>query len=345
MQMLWLLPALAMSVMFASRSGSLPIAVLSVMAVLLQLFAMVRKSHQLVEPPNEVYIADGRVFVDGRKLPRASWLWGRAAKVAVHKYLTDLPDAPADNVLLNAALARGLRCRSKSDECWLGVSDLGDHEVSLASWVHTLIVGPTGSGKSQLLRLLLDSLHANRSSQEVQCILIDFKGSALLKTLREPQRFQMMVDDLDHNRHEQLWQFLSQELAKRERLLRDSQDQVKLTRMVVVVDELAAVLKVPRAAEVLGNIATRGRSLAMNLLLANQTTSGIPRELILNLRTKIVLQSIDQVELVQLGGSSRKLKVAQATWISARVIRNDADEYDFRFPNLAFFEPKSENGT
>ena len=127
--------------------------------------------------------------------------------------------------------------------------------------------------------------------------------------------------------------------------MRDARGDFTLTRLIVVVDELAAVLKAPRAAEVLGSIATRGRSLNMNLLLANQSTSGIPRELMLNLRTKIALQSIDQVELVQLGGSSRKIKVAQAGWISARVIRNDSEEVDFRFPNLAFLESQSEHRT
>ena len=343
MQMLWLLPTLAMSVMFATRSGSMPIAALSVLAVSLQLFVMLRKSSQLVDPPNQVAIAGGRVFVDGKKLPRSSWLWGRGSKVAVHKYLSELPDARVDTDLLNAALARGLRCRSESGDCWLGVTDSGEFEVSLASWVHCLIIGPTGSGKSQLLRLLLDSLHANNTDEEVQSVLIDFKGSALLKTLRRPERFQMVVDDLDQTLHAYVWDFLSQELVDRERLLRDARGEVSLTRLIVVVDELAAVLKTPRAAEVLGSVATRGRSLAMTLLLANQSTSGIPRELMLNLRTKIALQSIDQVELVQLGGSSRKIKVAQAGWIAARAIRNDTEEVDFRFPNLALFANQSEH--
>ena len=323
----------------------MPIAALSVFAVLLQLFVMMRKSRQLVEPANQVTIAGGRVFVDDRKLPRASWFWGRSAKIAVHRFLSDLPDVRADKEFLNAALARDLRCLSKTGDCWLGVTDAGDFEVSLTSWVHTLIVGPTGSGKSQLLKLLIDSLHANTSSEEVQGVLIDFKGSALLKNLGKPERFQLVVDDLDQSRHDEVWRFLSQELADRERLLRDAQVEVTLNRVIVVVDELAAVLKVPRAAEVLGSIATRGRSLNMNLLLANQSSSGIPRELMLNVRTKIALQSIDQVELVQLGGGSRKLKLAQQGWISARVIRNDAEEVDFRFPNFALLETESEHRT
>jgi S-DNA-T family DNA segregation ATPase FtsK/SpoIIIE len=152
-------------------------------------------------------------------------------------------------------------------------------------------------------------------------------------------RFDQILDDLDVERHQQFWNALQEELEFRERFQRDCQRKSSIDstkppkRLLLVVDELSAVLKSsPKASETLVNLATRGRSLGITLIVTNQGLSGIPRELLLNLRTRIALQSTDQVELVQLGGGSQRILSAQPGWVSARVLRNDRAETDFKFP-------------
>ena len=328
-----------MSLMFAGRSGSTPIFVVSLLAVSIQLFLFLRKSIHLADAPNRVEVVSGRVVLDDKPLPKSSKLWTRNARVAVHKYLLSLPDSVADDRLLQEAQSRSLAARLPEQDCWSGVSEGKDFHLNLASCVHLLIVGPTGSGKSQLLSLILNSLFATRTDQEARVILLDFKGSALLNSIRESGRFAQIIDDLDIESHQQLWSSLQNELEARERYHRDLQRADVTTspnapgRLVIVVDELSAVLKSgPKASETLVNLATRGRSLRITLVITNQGLGGIPRELLLNLRTRIALQSTDQVELVQLGGSSLKIPTAQAGWISARMLRNEQAETDFKFP-------------
>ena len=325
--------------MFAGRSGSTPIFLVSLLAVLLQFIVLWRKSINLAEPPGRVEFRKGRVILDDRPLPRSSLLWSKSARLAVHKHLISLPDTVGDDKLLQRARASSLAAQHSGFDCWAGVLEGKDFHLDFASLVHMLIIGPTGSGKSQFLSLVLNSLFASRARDEVRVILIDFKGSALLASICDPSRFETVIDDLDRDSHQEFWTFLHNELETRERFERAVQTKPAIAvtahpvRLFVVVDELSAVLKSsPKASDVLVSLATRGRSLGIHLVLTNQGLSGIPRELLLNLKTRVAMQATDQVELVQLGASSRKIFSAQTGWASARVIRNDYPEIDFRFP-------------
>ena len=69
----------------------------------------------------------------------------------------------------------------------------------------------------------------------------------------------------------------------------------------------------------------------MHLVLANQGLSGVPRDLLLNLRMRVALAGVDQVELVQLGGKATPLTSGQHPLISARIIQHEAPDRDFNF--------------
>jgi S-DNA-T family DNA segregation ATPase FtsK/SpoIIIE len=198
-------------------------------------------------------------------------------------------------------------------------------ELDLAVAPHVFVVGPTGSGKSQLLRILAKSLTNRYLPTEVQVILVDFKGGGLLDGLGLEPWLLARLSDLDDDRAE-LWGLVLEQLQQRER------DWVAMKpRLLIIVDELAEVLRDQAACVALTSVAARGRSLGVHLVLANQGLSGVPRDLLLNLRLRIALAGVDQVELVQLGGKASPLTSGQHPLIAARLIQHQAPDRDFNF--------------
>jgi hypothetical protein len=73
--------------------------------------------------------------------------------------------------------------QSQSLQLWIGANNSSQKMLGLATaGPHLIIVGPTGSGKSELLKLLLYSLIQERSCD---LVLFDFKGGATLEQFEE----------------------------------------------------------------------------------------------------------------------------------------------------------------
>ena len=242
--------------------------------------------------------------------------------------------------LLQRAKAQGFRSSTAGKlRVWLGVSDSQNFELDLVQdGPHLFVVGPTGSGKSQFLRLLLTSATSTHSPARLQLMIADFKGSALLQELNFDEWMLMEVDDLQPDRQAEFWSRLSDELTMRETRLKLENKSVfdyadpSHPQLLVVVDEVAAACKTsPKVVEVLSAVAARGRSLGVVLVVANQGLSQVPRELLLNLRMRIALAGTDQVELVQLGGQSKKISNTQPGWLAARLISQAGADRDFDF--------------
>ena len=169
-------------------------------------------------------------------------------------------------------------------------------------------------------------------------MIADFKGSALLQRLKIHDWLLMQVDDLQPQRQVEFWDRIADELVVREKRLKvEGKSAFDYTdpshpQLLVVVDEVAAACKTsPRVVEVLSAVAARGRSLGVVLVVANQGLSQVPRELLLNLRLRVALAGTDQVELVQLGGQSKKIVSNQPGWLAARLISQAGSDLDFDF--------------
>jgi S-DNA-T family DNA segregation ATPase FtsK/SpoIIIE len=107
-----------------------------------------------------------------------------------------------------------------------------------------------------------------------------------------------------------------------------------LHRRIVVIDELGELLRQhPRLAQVLEQIAARGRSLGIHLVVANQSLAGVSRGLLVNLRARIAIGEMEPIDLNQLGFRSKANQAASGPgWRSAK-FRNGSDgEHDFTFP-------------
>jgi S-DNA-T family DNA segregation ATPase FtsK/SpoIIIE len=203
----------------------------------------------------------------------------------------------------------------------VGLGEDGTIELDLkegalgGSGPHGLLVGATGSGKSELLRALVAALALRHPPSAVNFLLIDFKGGAAFAELGALPHTAGLITNLGEDEHlvGRMQAALHGELARRQRLLRDADnaasvyeyDQVRdrlglpaLPSLLVVIDEFSEFLAAhPDFAETLVAIGRLGRSLGLHLLLASQRVDeGRLRGLESHLSYRIGLRTFSAVE-------------------------------------------------
>ncbi|WP_043620906.1 FtsK/SpoIIIE domain-containing protein [Nonomuraea candida] len=171
-----------------------------------------------------------------------------------------------------------------STEALIGVGPDGPFSVDLRlDGPHGLIAGTTGAGKSELLQTLICSLAVANRPDQLTFVLIDYKGGAAFKECVRLPHTVGMVSDLDGHLTQRALDSLAAELRRRERLLlaagaKDIEDYTGpgLPRLVLIIDEFAAlVAELPDFVTGLVDIARRGRSLGIHLILATQRPAGV----------------------------------------------------------------------
>lgn len=177
-------------------------------------------------------------------------------------------------------IARGLACRPAVDADGPIVLDL------VADGPHAIVGGTTGSGKSELLIAWMLALASAHPPERVVFLLIDFKGGATFAPLESLPHTVGVITDLDHGGAQRALASLAAELRYRERTLaaEGRRDIVgsSLPRLVIVVDEFAAMLdQHPELPGLFADLAARGRSLGIHLVLATQRPAGAVRDSLL----------------------------------------------------------------
>lgn len=294
-----------------------------------------------------VYLAPGRAAIGNRVLPRWQRLWRREWSERVAQHIQARAAAGESARRAQALIATGLRLDEPSaGGLALCAGFIGENLAELdlvADGPHGLIIGPTGVGKSQLLRLLLTSALTNNAT--LQIALADFKGGATLRDFASQASCRGFVTDLSAETERSVfWDAIAQELSDRQSLfaLTGAADlaafnavAAPLGRLLVVIDELqAGLLQQPKLVELLEAVAARGRSLGIHLLACTQNTSGVPRSLVSNLRLRFAVGSIDPLDLVQLGGSTTTAMGASSKpgWATAKLIQIAEPTRELRFP-------------
>ncbi len=199
---------------------------------------------------------------------------------------------------------------------------------------HGLLIGATGSGKSELLRTLVLALAITHPSNSLNFVLVDFKGGATFTKLDRLPHTSAVITNLADELPlvDRMTEALNGELLRRQEVLRQAGNFASLRdyeraraagapleeipTLMVVCDEFSELLSAkPDFIDMFVQIGRVGRSLGVHLLLASQRLEegrlrGLDTHLSyrIGLRTfsatesRVVLGSVDAFELPKAPG-------------------------------------------
>lgn len=281
-----------------------------------------RPSHVVVHSSGQEQIVD--VLVERMRTPEAL-LAARALApvkdISPEEGATSLPDSSRllDVLRLEPPTVESIRARWQLDgqttAMTLGMGTDGPFALDLRrDGPHGLIAGTTGSGKSELLQTIIASLAVANRPDAMNFVLIDYKGGSAFKDCVRLPHTVGMVTDLDAHLVQRALTSLGAELRRREHQLaaaavKDIEDYQALSdrtpggleplpRLLLVIDEFASMAReLPDFVTGLVNIAQRGRSLGIHLLLATQRPSGVVSpEIRANTNLRISLRVTDAAD-------------------------------------------------
>jgi DNA segregation ATPase FtsK/SpoIIIE, S-DNA-T family len=181
---------------------------------------------------------------------------------------------------------------------------------------HGLVIGATGSGKSELLRTLIISLVITHTPEMVSFVLIDFKGGASFADFGALPHVAGIITNLaeDLSLVDRVYYAILGEQLRRQRMLHDAgnldnikqyQEKWQMTpgmepmpHLLLIADEFAELLtNRPEFLDLFITIGRVGRSLGMHLLFATQRLEeGRIRGLEGHLRYRICLRTFSPDE-------------------------------------------------
>jgi S-DNA-T family DNA segregation ATPase FtsK/SpoIIIE len=215
------------------------------------------------------------------------------------------------------------RPRSLALRTTIGVSDAGAPlELDLKQAAeggmgpHGLIIGATGSGKSELLRTLVAGLALAHPPDELAFVFVDFKGGAALAELERLPHTAGMITNLQSDMRliDRMHDALYAEQERRQQLLRDAGNiddahayrrrraedpsLPPLPDLLVIIDEFGELLAAkPDFIDLFVAIGRVGRSLGIHLLFSSQRfEEGRLRGLESHLRYRICLRTYSPME-------------------------------------------------
>ena len=155
---------------------------------------------------------------------------------------------------------------------------------------HTLLAGATGSGKSNLLHVLICSACARYSPDELNLYLMDFKDGVEFAIYAKPPlpHIKLVATQADAFYAQTVLEHLVEEIARRNSLFkkssckdyrdfREKDPAAKLPRIILIIDEFQRLFEADanHVMELLEILTKQGRSAAVHLIFATQTFKGI----------------------------------------------------------------------
>lgn len=261
------------------------------------------------------YLASVRLSPDSLEHNEAQQALRAADMLAVN----DLTDIDIDS-------AWAPRPRSSFLRVQIGTDDHG-HPVMLdlkesahyGMGPHGLAIGATGSGKSELLRTLVLGLCTGHGPEDVNLVLVDYKGGAAFAPFADLPHVAGVITNLgdDANLVERVYASLEGEVKRRQQLLKDAGNLADITsyrrkraksgddeqmealpHLVIIIDEFGELLTArPDFIDLFLSIGRIGRSIGVHLLLSSQRIeSGKLRGLDTYLSYRIGLRTLSEAE-------------------------------------------------
>ncbi|WP_285165237.1 type VII secretion system ESX-5 FtsK/SpoIIIE family ATPase EccC5 [Mycobacterium tuberculosis] len=178
---------------------------------------------------------------------------------------------------------------------------------------HGVMSGTTGSGKSTLVRTVIESLMLSHPPEELQFVLADLKGGSAVKPFAGVPHVSRIITDLEEDQAlmERFLDALWGEIARRKaicdsagvddakeynsvraRMRARGQDMAPLPMLVVVIDEFYEWFRImPTAVDVLDAIGRQGRAYWIHLMMASQTIESRAEKLMENMGYRLVLKA------------------------------------------------------
>lgn len=191
---------------------------------------------------------------------------------------------------------------------------------------HGLIGGTSGSGKSELLMAMVGAAMARNPPDRLNVLFIDYKGGASSEPFRHAPHTVGLVGNLNVLKVNRVLVSLRAELNRRMRVLNDhkAKDLAELLRLerrarrddptvrcappslLIVVDEFATINNsIDGFSDGIVDIAQRGRSLGIHLMLATQRPQGsINDNIRANTNLRVCLRMLDALDSSSVIGTS-----------------------------------------
>lgn len=217
---------------------------------------------------------------------------------------------------------------------------------------HGLVAGTTGSGKSEMLQSYLLSLAVNFSPEDINFLIIDFKGGGMANHLAGLPHMAGQITNLSGNQVRRAMVSINSEIERRQRifnetgahdiyeytqLYKNKEVLVPLPHLLIVVDEFAELKKQqPEFMGELISVAAVGRSLGVHLILATQKPNGtVDDKIQSNTRFRVclrvqdssdskdMLNRPDAADITQVGrgylrvGNDEIFEIFQSAWSGA----------------------------
>ncbi len=222
----------------------------------------------------------------------------------------------------------------------LGAADQGPH---------TMLGGATGAGKSILLQTLVTALLLANRPDELNFVLVDFKGGSAFLPFEHCPHVTALIrstgetaaDTFDEADAARVLASVRAEMSRREAFLaryggeiddywraRGSRpDLPPLPRVVMIFDEFARVLEIsPLFLKELVNVAAKGRSLGVHLVLATQSLQGkLSPELKNNISLRISLRQNEVADSTEVLGAPDAAAIPAALRGRGMILRMGAE--------------------
>jgi DNA segregation ATPase FtsK/SpoIIIE, S-DNA-T family len=173
------------------------------------------------------------------------------------------------------------------------------------TWNHALIVGRTGSGKSNLMHIIITTAALKYAPEELRMYLVDLK-TVEFAVYRELPHAEAVAVDADREFALSIIEGLDQEMLKRMEAFRGIANDLAeyrektgqtMPRILLLVDEFQVLFEqddqvAEKAGRLLDRLVRQGRAFGIHVLLGSQSLAGhlLPRSTLDQMAVRIALQ-------------------------------------------------------